>query len=119
MGKNNLTGHLAEFLARNFLRLKGYRIIADNYVTGRGTGAGEVDFIAVKGRILIFAEVKKRSSLEKAAYAVSANQQRRLVNASQAFVKKNPCYREYDIRFDAVLVCLPFRLRHLKNAWSS
>ena len=43
---NYHSGHRAEFLARLLFRLKGYRILAANYVSGRGTHAGEVDFVA-------------------------------------------------------------------------
>lgn len=60
-------GNWAEFLARLLFRLKGYRIVAVNYVTGRGTNAGEVDFVACRQNVIVFVEVKQRSSLEKAA----------------------------------------------------
>ena len=43
---NNLSGKISELLARSMFRLKGYKILAKNYVTGKGTHAGEVDFIA-------------------------------------------------------------------------
>ena len=64
---NYHSGHRAEFLARLLFRLKGYRILAANYVSGRGTHAGEVDFIAKRGNVLVFVEVKKRTTLDKAA----------------------------------------------------
>ena len=51
------SGHAAEFLARCFMRLHGYRIIAKNYVTRRGTAAGEVDFIATKSEEKIYIQV--------------------------------------------------------------
>lgn len=69
--KADAKGHWAEFLARLLFRLKGYRIVAVNYVTGRGTNAGEVDFVACRQNVIVFVEVKQRSSLEKAAYAVN------------------------------------------------
>jgi len=111
-------GHLAEFLARCLFRFKGYRIVAANYVTGRGTGAGEIDFIAVRGRQLVFVEVKQRSSLENAAYAVSESQKRRIWRAAEVFCQKNRRYEEFNIRFDVVLVCLPFKIRCIENAWN-
>lgn len=116
--KNNTSGHLAEFMARCLFRLKGYRILAANYVTGKGTHAGEIDFIAKRGKTIVFVEVKKRQSLENAAYAISEHQQQRIVNAAQAFLKKHPFYQNYNMRFDAVLVKLPFKIYHLPNAWN-
>ncbi len=116
---HNQSGHWAEFLARSLFRLKGYRIIAQNYITGRGTLAGEVDFIASKNKTIVFVEVKKRVDLETAAYAISDKQKQRISNAAQAFIKKNPHYQNYDIRFDAVLVQLPLKINHIPNAWLS
>ena len=115
--KNEAKGHWAEFLARLLFRLKGYRIVAVNYVTGRGTNAGEVDFVACRQNVIVFVEVKQRSSLEKAAYAVKPRQQRRIWRAAEAFLQKHPQYAAFDVRFDAVTVCLPFKIRHLPDAF--
>lgn len=114
---NYHSGHWAEFLARNLFRLKGYRIVAANYITGKGTLAGELDFVARKGKTLVFVEVKKRSSLENAAYAISEMQKIRIRKGAEAFLKKHPQFYAFDIRFDVVLVKLPFSFLHLKNAF--
>lgn len=114
---NYRSGHWAEFLARWLFRVKGYRLIALNYITGRGTHAGEVDFIAKRGKVIVFVEVKKRASLEDAAYALSETQKQRISNGAIAFLQKHPSYANFDVRFDAVLVKLPCSLCHIKNAW--
>ena len=57
---NDTSGKLAEFMALQHLRLKGYALVACNYKTGRGTGAGEVDIIVKNQTSLVFIEVKKR-----------------------------------------------------------
>lgn len=114
---NNLAGHLAESMAQWFLRFKGYRIVACNQVTGKGTHAGEVDFIARRRKTLVFVEVKKRSSLECAAYAIKPTQQQRIRNGAAAFLKKNPQFADFDIRFDAVLVTFPCLIEHIENAF--
>lgn len=114
---NYHSGHWAEFLVRLLFRLKGYHILAANYITGRGTYAGEVDFIAKRGSVLVFVEVKKRTTLKRAAYAVSETQKRRIRSGAEAFLKKHPQFNNCDIRFDAVLVKFPFSFRHIKNAW--
>ncbi len=112
-------GRWAEFFARIWLRCKGYKIIAVNYKTGRGTHAGEIDFIARKNKTIIFVEVKKRSSIDNAAYAIHPQQQQRIIRGAEAFLQKYPQYYNYNIRFDAVLVTFPLRVRHLPNAWGA
>lgn len=116
---NRESGFWAELFARLYFRLHGWKIVAKNYKTGRGTGAGEVDFVAVRHKVLAFVEVKKRQSLEDAAFAVSQKQKQRLVLAATAFVARHRVYREYDIRFDAVLVCPPLKIRHICAAWDA
>lgn len=114
---NYRAGHFAEKLALLYLRCKGYHLLAQNYVTGRGTHAGEVDLIVRRGKTLVFVEVKKRSSLEEAAYAVRPPQQQRIRRAAEAFLAKNPLYAGYDLRFDAVLIRFPFQITHLQSAF--
>ena len=115
---NAQTGKYAEFLARCYMRLHGYRIVCRNYVSGRGSTAGEIDFIAARKHVLVFAEVKKRSSLDVAAYAISPQQRRRICNGAANFLKHHPQYQGYDIRFDAILICQPWSIRHIPNAWT-
>jgi putative endonuclease len=110
-------GARAEWLAAWLLRLKGFRILARGHATGRGTGAGEVDIIARRGRLVAFVEVKARASLEDAACAITANQRRRITRAAETFMARHPHLAGCDIRFDAVLVA-PGRLpRHISDAW--
>ena len=116
---NNYTrGKYAEFLARCYMRLHGFGIVAKNYVSGRGTTAGEIDFIAKRGNLLVFVEVKQRTTLDNAAYAISRTQQHRLIRGVKNFIKNHLQYRNCDLRFDAVLIKLPFSIRHIENAWS-
>ena len=56
MSKGN-QGKFAEFLALQYLRLKGYALVSCNYITGRGTGAGEIDIIVKNQNTLAFVEV--------------------------------------------------------------
>lgn len=114
---NYSDGHLAETLALNYLRLKGYSLLAKNFVTGRGTLAGEVDLIVRRGKTIVFVEVKKRRTLEEAAYSILPQQQQRIVRGAEAFMAKNPQYAGFDMRFDAVLIKLPIFIQHLENAW--
>jgi putative endonuclease len=116
---NRQSGFWAELAARLYFRLHGWKIVAKNYKIGRATGAGEVDFIATKHKILAFVEVKKRQSLEDAAYAVSSAQKRRLIRAAAVFAACHQEYRTFDIRFDAVLICPPLKIKHICSAWEA
>lgn len=49
---------LGEDAACDYLKEKGYRILERNF----RKGYGEIDIIAIKGNILVFIEVKTRSS---------------------------------------------------------
>lgn len=53
-------GRRAEREAALFLRRRGYRIIAQNV----RTKLGEIDLVALKGDLVVFVEVKARSSDE-------------------------------------------------------
>lgn len=115
--KNNSRGKISEFIARIYFRLKGYKVVTKNYVTGKGTHAGEIDFIACKKKTLVFVEVKERTSLEKAAYALRAEQQMRIRKAAENFIAKHQKYDGFDYRFDAVFISFPLKIEHLENAF--
>lgn len=110
-------GKCAEFLARMYMRLHGFRIVAQNYITGRGTTAGEIDFIAKRGKLLAFVEVKQRTTVNDAAYAITPAQQQRLIRGAKSFMKNNPQYADCDLRFDAIFIAFPCQIRHIPNAW--
>jgi putative endonuclease len=106
-------GHWAEFVAKHYLRFKGYKIIRARYKTG----AGEIDLIARKGANLVFFEVKGRASFDEALYAVTPRMQKRIENAARLFCAENSEYQDFYLRFDVVAVRWPFHVRHLDNAW--
>jgi len=106
-------GRMGENLAAWSLRLKGYRIVARN----QRTKSAEIDIIAMKGKTLCFIEVKSRSTYEEAAYSLSSCQQKRLINAAEAFLSVNQRYSGMNIRFDFVAVTPKSWPRHIKNAW--
>ena len=54
---NYKKGHFAEKLATLYLQCKGYRLITRNFITGRGTGAGEIDLIMKKVKYLILEDI--------------------------------------------------------------
>ena len=112
------SGYVAEFLCRMYMRLHGYRIIAKNYVcgTGKKTPYGELDFVAKKGEMIVFCEVKKRQNNQEFLRALNPKQQERILNGGQFFMRCHPKYNKCSIRFDVFFVKLPFKIKWLKNA---
>lgn len=110
-------GQWAEEAAAWYLRLKGWRILERRFVTGRGSGAGEVDLIVRRGGVLAFVEVKARADQEQAAQSILPRQQARINRAAEAYLAKHPELAGMDIRFDAVLVGRLGGLSHLEDAW--
>ena len=109
------TGLSAETRAAAFLMAKGYRILARRF----RTPYGEIDLVARRRNLLAFIEVKARASLDEAAYAVTPRQQRRIIDAAQAWLMAHPEHAEFDLRFDAMLIA-PRRLpRHLLAAFDA
>jgi putative endonuclease len=109
------TGLSAEVRAAAYLMAKGYRILAKRF----RTRYGEIDLVARRRDLLVFVEVKARASLDDAAYAITPRQQRRIIDAAQAWLMAHPEHGELELRFDAVLIA-PRRLpRHLLAAFDA
>lgn len=110
-------GRWAETVCVWHLRLRGWRILARGFTSGRGSGAGEVDIVARRGGVIAFIEVKARADRGAAAAAVAVRQQRRIVRGAEAFLARRPDLAGLAVRFDAMLVA-PGRLPyHLNDAW--
>jgi len=114
---NRLSGKIAETAAAVYFLLHGFRVVARNYVTGKRTGAGEIDLIVAKKKLIVFVEVKKRSGIDDAAYAILPQQQQRIWRAAENFIKNNPQFDDFDVRFDAFLVSSKLSFRHIADAW--
>ncbi|MEO6840010.1 MAG: YraN family protein [Bradyrhizobium sp.] len=109
------TGVSAEACAAAYLMAKGYRILARRF----RTPFGEIDLVARRRNVVAFVEVKARATLDAAAYAVTPRQQRRIIDAAQAWLMAHPEHAEFDLRFDAMLIA-PRRLpRHLLAAFDA
>jgi putative endonuclease len=108
-------GISAESRAAAWLIAHGYRILARRWKSP----LGEIDIIAARRRLLIFAEVKARATLDEAAEAVSERQKRRIAAAAEVWLAAHPDDSIRDIRFDAILVA-PGRLpRHIPAAFET
>jgi len=109
------TGLSAESRAAALLIAKGYRILARRFRTPHG----EIDIVAKKRSLIAFVEVKARASLDEAAYAVTPRQQRRIVDAAQAWLAAHPEHAEFDMRFDVMLIAPRHLPRHLLAAFDA
>jgi len=95
-----MDGAAGEANACAFLRESGYEIVARNWRTRRG----EIDIIAREGDVVVFVEVKARTSDEFGGpeAAVDKRKQRRLIAAARAFGASTAC--DLPMRFDVVVV---------------
>lgn len=111
-------GRRGENAAALYLTRQGYRILERNY----RLRSAEIDIIAETGNLLLFIEVKTRTSLlyGLAAEAVDKHKQQKIIQAASFFVRERdwawrPC------RFDVIEVyprggtC---RVHHIENAFS-
>jgi len=108
-------GISAESRAAAFLIAKGFRILARRW----RSPLGEIDIVARRRRLLVFAEVKARASLDEAAEAVSDRQRRRIAAAAEIWLAANPDKTIRDIRFDAILVAPGKIPRHIPAAFEA
>ena len=105
MTKHNLSlGAQGEKTAVDFLKEKGYNILARNYKTK----LGEIDIVAYDKGTLVFVEVKARQSQKYGLpyEAVSRIKQRRISKAAVWFLKENNLLNK-KARFDVVSVAYP------------
>jgi putative endonuclease len=109
------TGLSAESRAAAYLIAKGYRILARRF----RSGVGEIDVVARRRGMIVFVEVKARASLDDAAYAVTPQQQARIVAAAEAWIAAHPDQANSEFRFDAVLVAPGKLPRHLTAAFDA
>lgn len=113
--KSHRWGQWAELIGAALLVVKGHRILARRYKSP----VGEIDLIARRGRTVIFAEVKARTSIAEAAHAISAHQRQRIVRAAEHWLAHNPQSADVDLRFDAILIGRAITIRHLKDAFQA
>ena len=100
MNRANL-GHTGEAVAAKYYIRQGYLLLNHNY----RTRMGELDLILYKADTIVFAEVKTRTSAQRAApaEAVDYYKQQRLIAAAGQYLQQSP-YADANIRFDVVEV---------------
>ena len=120
-GDRKLLGRWGESVAAEYLKKRGYRLIA----AGWQCRFGEIDLILQDGKYLVFAEVKlrKSDSFAQAREFVTGAKQRRLRLSAQLYLSEHPT--ELQPRFDVTEVYAPHgmqtkepRIFHWENAFS-
>ena len=105
-------GRRGEMLAAWWLRLHGWRIVAQR----QRIAVGEVDLIARRGGTLAFIEVKWRAQAADLDTAIDAWRLRR-VAAAAAMLAPRLARPAENIRVDVMLLAPWRRPRHLTNVW--
>jgi len=110
-------GRRGEDIAHRYLQKKGLQVVARNYKPG---GDSEIDMVARQGDLIIFVEVKSRSSLEFGSpdRAIDQEKQKHIVRAARAYV--NRAGIEWNqVRFDTISVVFtdPPSIVHQQDAF--
>jgi putative endonuclease len=117
MSANLDKGNSAELLAFDFLRGKGYRIVARQY----RQRYGEIDLVGWDGEILAFVEVKYRAHLEhgRPEESVNKRKQRQICRVSKEYRIRHKLH-DINYRYDIVSIqgslSAP-RIKLIKNAF--
>jgi putative endonuclease len=112
-------GARGEREAERFLTRLGYKIVARN----ERDRLGELDLVAIEGRIVVFVEVKTLVSdhYKQPAEAVNKAKQQRLIRAAKRYLLKHELL-ECDYRFDVVSIVWPPgevpRIDHIRHAFT-
>jgi putative endonuclease len=117
MNDNLILGQKGETLAQTHLEGQGLKILAKNWRTGHA----EVDLIAQDGEIIVFVEVKTRSSDRFGPPEFFVTQQKKRMLAGAASVYCEKINHPGEIRFDVVSIILrddgKTKLEHLQDAF--
>jgi len=94
-------GAEGERVAKAYLQTKGFRILHENY----STPLGEIDLIAKEGGVVVFVEVKARTSGEfgPPQASVTLAKQRQIVKVARLYLQRERL-AEVACRFDVVAV---------------
>lgn len=108
-------GDAGEEQAANYLKEKGYKILARNYACK----TGEVDIIAQKNKAIIFVEVKLRASnaFGGGVAAVTKSKQNKIATAAINYIKdRKP---EFDSLMFDIIAITDGKLEHIQNAFTA
>jgi len=108
-------GLRAETIAAFYLRLKFYSIIAHRFKTR----LGEIDLIAKRGSLIAIVEVKARPTLMQAHDTVNKTAQRRIEQAADLWLARQPDASKLNLRFDLIIIRAWHWPHHVKAFFTS
>lgn len=116
MAELHETGKKGEALACELLLQKGYVILEKNWRFSRA----EIDIIAKKDDILIFVEVKTRSSdfFGQPEEFIDQKKERLIADAASEYMKE--VNHEWECRFDFISIILTapsYQIKHIEDAF--
>ena len=118
MAEHNEKGKFGEKLAQEYLINNGYKILQTNWRVRRY----EVDIIAQKNDILVFCEVKYRTSnlFGEPETFVSKQKQKNIINAATSYVEQI-CWQG-ESRFDIISILeenKTIKINHIEDAYGA
>ena len=117
MARHNEIGKKGEAIAKAFLLSKGYQFLEANWRFKRA----EIDLIFKDDEILVFIEVKTRSSdhFGQPEEFLSENQERLITTAASAYMES--INHDWEIRFDIVSIIFQseqsYSIKHIEDAF--
>ncbi len=99
---NKEKGDLGEAIAAEFLQRLGYTILKTKY---KYRDVGEIDIVAQDGDVLVFCEVKTRTTdwYGEPEYALTKKKQRQVRYMAKAYLFEHEI-DEQEVRFDVVAI---------------
>ncbi|MDM1457512.1 YraN family protein [Myroides odoratimimus] len=116
MAKHHEVGKEGDNAATDYLIKRGYEILTRNYFAEKT----ELDIVALKDNILVFVEVKTRSSLDFGLPQdfVNSRKIKLLIKAANLFITEFE--REEEVRFDIIGIYKKgetFDIEHIEDAF--
>jgi putative endonuclease len=110
-------GRRGEDMAHRYLQKSGYAVVTRNYKAGADS---EIDIVATKDELVVFVEVKSRSSAIYGApeRAIDANKQKNIVRGARAYTTR-AAIDWSRVRFDVISVVFtePPSILHQQDAF--
>lgn len=113
-------GRFGEDLAHRYLRRNGFVVVARNWRPPQG--GGEIDIIAWEGNVLVFVEVKTRSSNQWSTPEREIDREKRRVLSRAAYDYIRRAAKDgTQVRADVLAIDPPrskeFQVRHFRDAF--